>query len=1124
VIERRCAVAQRSSVIGSGSLDRLKSTLRARVRAWREPSWGLMSFLGAPRSYRLVIAVTMALQLLLLGVALRLADLPGLEVEVLFAGVGSALLLSLRVFAASDRESETPEAAIAIALTVAGHPLEGLICIAVTSVYKALRKPLVPHLVAANLLGGWTLVGVVAITQHFTAGHSFAIALGASIVGLTALDAANSVATALAVTRAQYATWSEATADLWLETRRNMLAGTPLALLIGAAIRAGGQPLLPLLLLPRFLTHAAIAHEHAAREARHAAEHDPLTGLPNRRALEVLVADGLPEGAWVLVCDLDRFKTLNDQHGHDEGDRALVKVAEQVRDAAHGRAICARIGGDEFTLFMQNPAPHDEAEALAQDIRHRVDATLGFLGVGCSVGYHRFRSDDTVALALRHADIAMYLAKRTGVGVLCSERADETATAVPQAPAVRLVVPTVTDERLEEATHEQRNQAFEYWTSTNSEDDPESAAMALYQRAWWTERVDDTHDMLQTTCEGFPETGWGARAGAAAALLEGDAARALELDDLATRRSRQAGIPLLEMLAMLGYSSSQRMAGDIEASIETLRRLFDLACLRDAHDVLDVAAPRLIAALECELELHSALGVAEEWREIALEGRREPSAWRASSAISRLAMQLGDIDRAVRVAAEGMTASDAVAPELTPSQLAIGLTDACTVFVVAGDRTQAHAALHAALSTGITDGPGTVFAWRLRAVHAELREVDGDRAGVRIALQRLIEDCEVWATAPHPFQDAACVVAAVDALTTGMRTAIMLGDDSVVTDIGRRLAAFDTSEHGRRLRTAAREASAIVVGAQLEELERASRRWRAQGAVAHYFAAKLAAAACAHGAAAADGVACAQDVHSGLLEIGAIGRAEQATRLLAVFAGDLGTRVVPERPLLAGLDDLARADLEAATSIATVPAGESLFDPEHATTDLIVVRKGLIRLSAAVSGQTEFVLALVGEGEICGESALVGRGASDTTAVCVVETVVERIPIAHLRRLMFKHPRLAENLLVRIGTRIEASEALSVRVATWPVIQRFAALLAELDDRFGHPRLVGGRLVNLRITGDELASCIGATRKAVTLVVQELREAGVLQKDGRRFVVLDRTALDLVADGGSLADFNRDAA
>ena len=169
--------------------------------------------------------------------------------------------------------------------------------------------------------------------------------------------------------------------------------------------------------------------QRAAEEARQAAMTialtDDLTGLPNRRCFQNLLADRIRtatetgEPFTLGLIDLDRFKPINDVHGHAAGDDILRQVAERLMKAMAGRGSAARIGGDEFAILYDRIGARNEAIALGQEIQ-TIFATpfdLPPLGVrlSCACGFALFPSSAAEPGELvRLADAALYRAKTSG--------------------------------------------------------------------------------------------------------------------------------------------------------------------------------------------------------------------------------------------------------------------------------------------------------------------------------------------------------------------------------------------------------------------------------------------------------------------------------------------------------------------------------------------------------------------------------------------------------------------------------------------------------------------------------------------------------------------------------------
>ena len=134
-----------------------------------------------------------------------------------------------------------------------------------------------------------------------------------------------------------------------------------------------------------------------AQELERLALHDPLTGLPNRRALSERSDDGTRErapyagnGAFAIV-DVDDFKRINDSRGHAGGDEALKKIAAAMRSATRETDFPARFGGDEFALVMPRTQHADATTVIERLVDALRAAELAMLGRRWICGRHRHR-------------------------------------------------------------------------------------------------------------------------------------------------------------------------------------------------------------------------------------------------------------------------------------------------------------------------------------------------------------------------------------------------------------------------------------------------------------------------------------------------------------------------------------------------------------------------------------------------------------------------------------------------------------------------------------------------------------------------------------------------------------
>jgi diguanylate cyclase (GGDEF)-like protein/PAS domain S-box-containing protein len=161
------------------------------------------------------------------------------------------------------------------------------------------------------------------------------------------------------------------------------------------------------------------------QRVHHVAQHDALTGLPNRSLLQdrlgqaVAYATRSGNPVWVMLIDLDRFKFVNDSMGHKAGDVLLMTVAARLRSSLRDADTVARLSGDEFVVIVSESGD----QRLTPDVVQRVMTAVAqpvMLGtkeffVTCSIGVAVYPSESTGADALiEHADIAMYRAKKLG--------------------------------------------------------------------------------------------------------------------------------------------------------------------------------------------------------------------------------------------------------------------------------------------------------------------------------------------------------------------------------------------------------------------------------------------------------------------------------------------------------------------------------------------------------------------------------------------------------------------------------------------------------------------------------------------------------------------------------------
>jgi diguanylate cyclase (GGDEF)-like protein len=172
--------------------------------------------------------------------------------------------------------------------------------------------------------------------------------------------------------------------------------------------------------IDRSLRYVQLALVRSAehRQLAHLADHDHLTGVANRTRFERIVGEALVRSTGdvaVMYCDLDGFKAVNDERGHAVGDELLIEVARRLTTAVGAAGEVARIGGDEFTVYIPAGVAGARlaAERLVAEFSRPVEVDGEPVALGLSVGLVVGSSSSAEEL-MRRADVALYAAKEAG--------------------------------------------------------------------------------------------------------------------------------------------------------------------------------------------------------------------------------------------------------------------------------------------------------------------------------------------------------------------------------------------------------------------------------------------------------------------------------------------------------------------------------------------------------------------------------------------------------------------------------------------------------------------------------------------------------------------------------------
>lgn len=200
--------------------------------------------------------------------------------------------------------------------------------------------------------------------------------------------------------------------------RKDLAVHLALVAMVYAALVLAAQDSLPLVshwvTALTTLAVVGVVVQRLSERLEAIADTDPLTGAPNRRALErelmraTALASRTRRTFSIALIDLDQFKRYNDTHGHDGGDRLLVAATNCWRTALRATDMLARFGGEEFVVVVPDSTVK-QATPVLQRLR-----TATPLGATCSIGVAEWRPGESPELTLARADAALYEAKAAG--------------------------------------------------------------------------------------------------------------------------------------------------------------------------------------------------------------------------------------------------------------------------------------------------------------------------------------------------------------------------------------------------------------------------------------------------------------------------------------------------------------------------------------------------------------------------------------------------------------------------------------------------------------------------------------------------------------------------------------
>lgn len=221
-----------------------------------------------------------------------------------------------------------------------------------------------------------------------------------------------------------------------------------------------------------------------------------------------------------------------------------------------------------------------------------------------------------------------------------------------------------------------------------------------------------------------------------------------------------------------------------------------------------------------------------------------------------------------------------------------------------------------------------------------------------------------------------------------------------------------------------------------------------------------------------------------------------------------------ESQLFAGLSGRELDLVDQLSAMSSCEHGKVFYSPDDIAGTVYMLKEGRVRLFRQSPDGKKLTVAVLDRGAVFGENALLGQSFTGVYAEAAEPSLVCVMTSDRLRELIALVPRVALNLLEIVGQRLVRSQELAEEIAYWSVRRRLARLILDLDERYGHPTLDGGRVVNKVFTQNDLAEMVGSTRETIAELMSQLKKQDILGARRRRIVLQDRPALEQIVAGG----------
>jgi CRP/FNR family transcriptional regulator, cyclic AMP receptor protein len=218
--------------------------------------------------------------------------------------------------------------------------------------------------------------------------------------------------------------------------------------------------------------------------------------------------------------------------------------------------------------------------------------------------------------------------------------------------------------------------------------------------------------------------------------------------------------------------------------------------------------------------------------------------------------------------------------------------------------------------------------------------------------------------------------------------------------------------------------------------------------------------------------------------------------------------LLQESEIFAGLGDAQMQLVDKLTAMTRCERGKVFFSPQDTPGTIYFLKEGRVRLYRRTSDGKQLTVAVLDRGAVFGESQLIGQNHAGVYAEADEQCLLCVMPAGHLEQLIAEVPQVGLNLLRFVGQRLQRTTELAEEVAFWSVRRRLARTILELDKRYGHPTMGGGRIINRKFTQVDIAQMCGSTRETVAELMSALKKQGVISTRRRRIVIEDAEALE----------------